>query len=186
MGMKKLIVLNLLLILTACTPWINGSGSYQSPSRSFSIYIPDGWMRLDTETYLLVSKEGPFLQYVLVQDRHQDKPFRHTRRKMKEGMLPQEAAEVILNEISADRSVLDFEILENVPVTIDGQDGFRLLFTYTNTDGMKLKSLYYGVLSGQKYFSIRYTAASRYYFSKDIQIFEKILNSFRLRKPQPA
>jgi len=184
--MKTPIMLTLLMILAACAPWINAKGSYESPSRNFSIYIPEGWMRLDTDTYLLVSKEGPFLQYVLVQDRHLDKPFRHTKKKMKTGMLPQEAAEVVIDEITADQSVLDFEILENVPATIDGQDGFRILFTYTNRDGLKLKTLYYGVLSGGRYFGIRYTAAKRHYFSKDIEAFGRILNSFRICNAEPA
>jgi hypothetical protein len=184
--MKKLIILILLLFFPACAPWIKAGGSYESPAHTFSVDIPDGWMRLDTDSYLLVSKEGPFLQYVLVQDRYLDKPFRHTKKKMKKGMLPQEAAEVVLDEITSDQSVLDFEVLENVPAKKNGQDGFRVLFTYTNRDGLKLKTVYYGFLSAERFYSIRYTAAKRYYFLKEIPIFDQLLNSFKLIHPRTA
>jgi hypothetical protein len=184
--MKKRIVLILLLFLPACAPWLRAGGSYESPSHNFSVYIPDGWMRLDTDRYLLLSKEGPFLQYVLIQDRHLDKPFRHTKKKMKAGMLAQEASEVVLDEITSDQTIMDFEVLENVPTKIDGQDGFRLLFTYTNRDGLKLKTVYYGFLSAERFYSIRYTAAKRYYFLKEIPIFDQLLNSFKLIHPRTA
>lgn len=179
--MKKFVVLISLMFLSACAPWIKAGGSFESPTHNFFVEIPDGWMRLDTDSYLLISREGPFLQYVLLQDRHLDKPFRHTKKKMKATMLPQEAAQVILDEVASDRSVLDFEVLENVPAKIDRQQGFRILFTYKNRDGLKLRTIYYGCLVGETFYSIRYTAAERYYFSKDIGIFNRILSSFRFK-----
>jgi hypothetical protein len=94
--------------------------------------------------------------------------------------LPQEAAEVILDEIISDQSVLNFEMLENIPAVIDKHDGFRVVFSYKNRDGLKLKTIYYGFLNDGRFYSIRYTAVKRYYFEKDIETFRKVLDSFTL------
>ncbi len=85
-----------------------------------------------------------------------------------------------MDEITSDQSVLNFEILENAPTRINGHDGFRVVFTYKNRDGLKLKTIYYGFLAGESFYNIRYTAVNRYYYEKDIRAFKKVLESFRL------
>jgi hypothetical protein len=166
--------------MTACATWIPVEGPYESASHRFSIVLPEKWMKLKTDDYLLLSKDGPFLQYVLVQQRHTDKAFRHTRKKLRKGMLPQEAAQVIIDEIASDRSVLSFQMIGNFPASVNGYDGFRLAFTHRNRDGVLFKTLYYGFLAEDWFYAIRYNAAQRYYFDKDIETFEKILSSFEL------
>jgi len=177
--MKKFLLI-FLLFIPACAPWITTGGSYESVPHNFYVNIPQGWMMLDTDWYLLISGDGPFLQYVLVQDRLIDRPFRNTKKKFNRLMLPQEAAEVIIDEITSDQSVLNFEIIENAPTQINGYDGFRVVFTYKNRDGLKLKTIYYGFLTGESFYNIRYTAVNRYYYEKDIEAFRKVLESFRL------
>ena len=142
-------------------------------------------MRLNTDRYLLISEDGPFLQYVLIQDRDIDRSFRHTKKKINKGMLPQEAAEVVLDEIISDQSVLNLEIIENVPTRIDEHDGFRVVFTYKDKDGLMLKTIYYGFLAGERFYNIRYTAVKRHYFEKDIETFEKVMDSFKLIEAPP-
>ncbi len=177
--MKKFLLI-FLLFITACAPWIKTGGSYESLPHNFYVNIPQGWMMLDTDRYLLISGDGPFLQYVLIQDRPIDRPFRNTKKKFNGLMLPQEAADVVMDEITSDQSVLNFEILENAPTRINGHDGFRVVFTYKNRDGLKLKTIYYGFLTGESFYNIRYTAVNRYYYEKDIRAFKKVLESFRL------
>ncbi len=184
--MMKRLFLILLFCIPACAPWSQGGGPYRSTSHNFSVDIPQEWMRLNTDKYLLMTKDGPFLQYVLVQERPVDRPFKHTRKKFNKGMLPLEAAEVIVDEISSDQFVLNFQVIENIPASINGHDGFQIVFTYKNKDGLKLKTIYYGFIVGEWFYAIRYTAANRHYFAKDLETFEKILNSFRLLKSQPA
>jgi hypothetical protein len=171
--MKKFLLI-FLLFIPACAPWVKTGGSYESLPHNFYVNIPQGWMMLDTDRYLLI------LQYVLIQDRPLDRPFRNTKKKFNRRMLPQEAADVIIDEITSDQSVLNFEIIENVPTRIHGHDGFRVVFTYKNRDGLKLKTIYHGFLAGESFYNIRYTAVNRYYFEKDIEAFRKVLESFRL------
>jgi hypothetical protein len=177
--MKKFLLI-FLLFIPACAPWVKTGGSYESLPHNFYVNIPQGWMMLDTDRYLLISGDGPFLQYVLIQDRPLDRPFRNTKKKFNRRMLPQEAADVIIDEITSDQSVLNFEIIENVPTRIHGHDGFRVVFTYKNRDGLKLKTIYDGFLAGESFYNIRYTAVNRYYFEKDIEAFREVLESFRL------
>jgi hypothetical protein len=177
--MKKLLFI-LLIPLTACAPWTRVTGPCEGPAHHFSVDIPEGWMKFDSDRYLLVSRDGPFLQYILVQSRTLETPFVHTRRRMNRAMLPQEAAEVILDDLTLDRAVGNLHVLENVPARIAHQDGFTILFTYKNGDGLVLKTLYYGFIKGRIFYSIRYTAAERYYFEKELATFKKVLDSFRL------
>jgi len=141
-------------------------------------------MRLNIDKYLLISRDGPFLQYVLVQERQIDQPFRHTKKRFQRGMLPQEAAEVILDEISSDQSVFNFSVIENIPATINRYEGFRIVFKYRNRDGLEFKTIYYGFIVGGSFYSIRYNAAERYYFEKDLKTFERVLNSFTITGAQ--
>ena len=98
-------------------------------------------------------------------------------------MLPQEAAQVIVDEISCDQSVLDFQMMENTPARVNEYEGFRILFTYKNRDGLTFKTAYYGFLIGDRFYSARYNAVQRYYFEKDRAAFEKVLQSLRLERP---
>ena len=128
----------------------------------------------------LITKEGPFLQYVLIQQRQLDKAFKFTGKKIKSGMLPQEAAAIIIDELASDRNLNNFSIIENAPAVIDGHDGFKILFTYKDKKGSKFKTLYYGFVSDDSFYNLRYCAAMRHYFERDIAAFEQIIGSFKL------
>ncbi|RLB31338.1 MAG: hypothetical protein DRH11_13435 [Deltaproteobacteria bacterium] len=171
-------ILLIALLLTACAPWAQVGGPYLSSSSHFSIVLPQKWMMLKTSEYLLISKDGPFLQYILVQERHKSKPFEHTRKVLADAMLPQEAAQVIVDELSSDRSLQGFKLIQNGPADINGHHGFRLFFTNRNADGVVFKTMYYGFLEGEWFFAIRYTAVERYYFQKEVKTFEKMLHTF--------
>jgi hypothetical protein len=177
--MKKLFLI-FLLLLPACATWTKTGDSYESLTHNFHVNVPQGWMMLDTDQYFLISGDGPFLQYVLIQDRPLNRPFRNTKKKLNRHMLPQEAADVIIDEITSDVSVLHFKVIENVPIRIYDRDGFRVAFTYKDREGLKLKTIYYGFLTGERFYNIRYTAVNRYYFEKDIETFNKVVKSFRL------
>ncbi len=174
----------LLFFVTACAPWVPVAGLYNPPSDQFSVILPEKWMKFKTDDYLLVSRDGPFLQYVLIQERRVEQPFKHTSKKMRKGMLAEEAAQVIIDEIGSDRGVSDFQVLENRPVRLNGLSGFKLVFTHKNRDGLVFKTQYYGFLLGAWFYAVRYNAAQRYYFDKDIQAFESILNSFEVTERQ--
>ena len=179
--MRKLLPLLLcLLIISSCASAAKNRSLKKLPDADFSVAIPDGWWKPQYTKKYLITKDGPYLQYVLIQRRPLDKSFRNTQKIMKRGMLPQEAAGIIIDELASDRFLMNFSVIENVPAKIDGQTGFKILFTYTDKKGSQFKTLYYGFIKGSAFYTLRYCAAMRHYFEKDIAEFEQIKNSFSL------
>ena len=155
-------------------------GLSQPVSYSFTIDIPDGWRKIDNNRYLFITKENPFLQYVMVQNRPIGRMFRHTQKKLEKQMLPEEAAQIIIDEIASDENILNFSVLENNPAEIQGHDGFKILFTYSDKKGYRFKTLYYGFIKEDTFFNLRYTAAEQDYFQQDVGTFNRMLNSFEV------
>lgn len=185
--MRQLVLL-LSLLFTACGggTWIKVEGLYESPSHNYSVVVPQGWKKLDTERYFLITKDDPFLHYVLIQERGIERPFKHTQKKLKHGMLSQEAAEVIIDEISSDQFVTDFEVLENLPVKIGPNEGFKLVFNYRTRNEKMHKTIYYGFINDNFFYSIRYNTSEIKHTEKDEKVFEKILNSFKVIEEHPT
>jgi len=177
--MRKLLIL-CLLGAVSCAATNRAGGLYEDSSRSFSIMIPQGWERVNIEKYLLITRDGPFSHYILVQDFNVDKKFNHTYKRFHRDMLPQETSEVIIDEISSDRAISSFQLCENVPITINTYDGFRLVFTYNTADGTGHKTLYYGFLIDDIFYSIRYNTCNGYNDQRDVASFQEVLNSFKV------
>jgi len=179
--MKRLLWI-VLIFLVGCAPWTRVGGLYKSESHNFSVDLPQGWMRWSLGKNLLITRDGLSLQYILIERMKIEDSLKHTKKKFSKDMLPQEAAEVILDNIASDQAVLDFRLIENQPVRIGGFSGFRTVYTYKNQDGLKIKSVYCGFIADKWFYGVNYNAAQRYYFDKDIKTFEKVLDSFKLIK----
>ena len=181
----RLLVLGLGLLFGGCVslPWQPAAGVYSSPKENFAVELPSGWMRLNAQEDVLVTRDGLLLQHVSIERAMVDKPLKNTKKTLTRGMQPQALAEVIIdNFVSSDR-MLDVKILENRPVQIAQQRGFRLVYTHRDKNGLRFKSVLHGFLAGDVFYAIRYTAAERYYFSKDLPAYEHVLASFRLIRP---
>ncbi|MGD1972730.1 MAG: hypothetical protein PVG73_01575 [Desulfobacterales bacterium] len=185
--MKKLLTLLIsMLLITSCASVAERRSLEVLSDNDFSVDIPQGWWKPKHLDKYLITKDGVFLQYVLIQQRPIDRPYKNTKKKLKMGMLPQEAAGVIIDEIASDRRIYHFNVIENAPAIIDGREGFKILFTYQDKKGSIFKTLYYGFIHGESFFNLRYNAAMRYYFEKDIAAFEHILSSFKIVKDKEA
>ncbi len=179
--MKKLMpFLICLLFIFSCVSAAQERSLKKLPDADFTVEIPDGWWKPEYISKYLITKDGPFLQYVLIQKRPLDKTFKHTKKKIRSGMLPQEAAGIIIDELASDRYLMNFKVIENAPASIDGHAGFKILFSYQDKKGSPFKTLYYGFISGDSFYNLRYCAAMRHYFEKDIATFEQIISSFKL------
>jgi hypothetical protein len=176
------VLLALMLLMPACSgPYTKAGGLYESPNRSYSFTPPEGWMEYKVDGSLLMTRDGPFCQYLLVQERTLDKPYVHTGKHFLKGMLPQEAAQVVLDEMRSDRVLIGFHLIDNAPAMLGGLDGFKLLFSYRDKEGLVVKSLYYGAIAGDRFFSVRFTAAEKDYFDRDLENFKKVLSSFEIK-----
>ncbi len=181
--MKKLLMLLIAFgLIAGCASAANKRSLEDLPDYDFSVEIPAGWWKPQYVDKYLITKDGPLLQYVLIQQRPIDKPFKHTQKKLRKRMLPLESARIIVDEIASDRNIANFKVVENTPALIDGNAGFKIIFTYRDKKGSEFKTLYYGFINGDSFFNLRYNAATRHYYDKDVADFTQILNSFKLIK----
>lgn len=181
--MKKLILLVLLsTVLSGCVPWIRTGGNHVAPEQNLSLDLPDGWMRWNqnTKDFMFITRDGVALQSIVVESVHAGDKLKHTKKTLRNGMFPLEAAEVILDNTASNPKVHGLEIKESRSVKIDGRPGFRAAFSYKNDDGLKMKGVVYGFMQGEWFYGIKYLAAQRYYFDRDLKAFEKVVASVRL------
>jgi len=177
---KSLLVIVLLLI--GCAPWVQVGGLYKMESHNYSVELPQGWMRWNKGDQLLITRDGVPLQNIQIIRRNIEEPLKYTKRKLSKTMLPQEAAEVILDNVASNKDISDFGLVENTPLRVSGISGFKAIYSYKTKDGLKVKSVYCGFIQDQWFYGINYNAPERHYFDKDITTFENVLESFKLIK----
>lgn len=180
--------LTLLISLSGCaTTWqyIDKNDAVWKHSH-FEARLPMGWVKCNAPSSLLgLTKDGLALQQISL-TKHKtesDKEFPKTKKKIKEGMLSQEIADLIINEMSLNREIfLNFQIIENKPAKIGGIDGFKIIFTYNNEDFMKSEVVYYGFILKKQFYSLQYIAAKQHYFERDLADFEWFVDNFNVKK----
>jgi hypothetical protein len=183
--MKKTSLLNLflMLILCACATWAVVGGQYKMDSQNYQVDLPQGWRKFNPATgVLLITKDGFSLQQIHISRLEIGKELPHTKKKLTAGMLPQEAAEVIIDNLRSNTGIMSQKILENSPAQIGGHSGFKIVYTYQDRAGLNKKGIICGFLLDNWFYEILYEAAERYYFAKDLQDFEKVKESFSLIK----
>jgi hypothetical protein len=167
------------IILTALLASCAHSGG--KPALTFNAAVPEGWKQVPTdEAMMFITREGGYKQFVLIRERPLSEPFQFSQKAMRQGMMPEEAAEIVINEILADTNIRNFSVTENIPARIAGNNGFRLGFVYTDAEGYVFKTLYYGFIKGDSFYNIRYGATEEEYFQKDLKTFEEVFKSFNL------
>jgi hypothetical protein len=150
-------------------------------SSRWSIEAPPGWMRLVAPDFEMLSRDGPYLQYIFIQERSLAQEFKHTGQRFEPDMLPHELARIVIDNLENDKRVKGFKLLENKPVQVGGLSGFKLVYVHRDQQaGADLKTIYYGAKNGDTYFNLRYTAAQRHYYEAGLNAFEQSFQSLRL------
>jgi len=155
------ICLILSALLASCA---HGGGK---PALTFNAAVPEGWKEIPNRRHHDVHDQGRRLQAVRAHPGAPlAEPFQFTKKTMQPGMLPEAAAEIIVNEILADSNIRNFSVTENIPAHIAGNRGFRLAFVYTDADGYFFKTVYYGFIKGDSFYNIRYGATRKSIFKR--------------------
>lgn len=180
--MKRVLIALAIVTLAGCGPWVKTEGPYTAAPLHAAVDLPPGWMRQNTDKHILMTKDGVLLQMIVVKrlDISQDKQFLHTKKRVTGEMLPQEVAEVILDDYHSDTDNVDLQLEANAPATIDGNPGFMLRFSHGTSLGLHYRKLYYGFLKDGGLYTLLYAAPRRHYFDRDLADFEKVVKSFRL------
>jgi hypothetical protein len=190
MKIKNIFYLLLIFMVCGCATWVAVGGNYKANSQNYQVELPEGWRKYNPATgKLLITKDGFSLQHIQILRREIGTELPYTKKKLSKGMLPQEAAELVMDNIRSNPNILNQNFIENRPAQIGGHAGFKIVYTYQNKNGLNKKGALYCLLVGDWCYEIIYEAPERHYFSKDLPAFEKIKESFRLIRdtvPQTA
>ena len=178
--MCKRLPVSVFVIVMMC--FICSGGGNAAAEFNFSIDMPEGWWRVKTDKFLVITRDGAFKHYILVQERPLLKPFKNSGKTMHKTHLPNEAAQIIMDEVAADPNLTDLQMIENNPATVAGRPGFQLTFLYTDPAGTVFKTVYYGCIAGENFYNLRYSASAESYFSPEAwQEFAGVRNSFQIQ-----
>ena len=183
--MKRFILSVALLeiLLWGCARWVIVGGKYVATSENYEVDLPNGWRKQNlNRDFLRVTKDGINLQEIAVGRWPVDKDPPHTKRKFATGMLPQEVAELVIDDFRSNTGLMGYEVTENSPSNVGGYRGFKVMYRYQTKSGLKKRGAYYGVLLDKWLYYLYYEAPERYYFANDYEVFERIKESFRIAK----
>jgi len=192
---KKIKAITLLmasLLLNACVSgqWRQVTDTVISDSYNrFRIAAPAGWMhQIGNKNSIVVSRDGLSLQFIKVgalsESTLQIVLRRISRDKQKvlvlDSMLPSELAGIFVSVFKNTRVTRNIKILANGPAIIGNNiNGFRLLVMFTTDRGLQVKREVYGYAQGDQLVFIIYQAPALYYFPRDLDIYKKVITSFK-------
>lgn len=176
--MKRFCFIVFLALLAGCAPWARTNGYFHNGPARYSVDLPWGWMK-HRGADVVLTRDGIMLENIVIARRNIDKKLSYTKKKFVEGMLPEEIAEVILDDLNLDKNVGNLEVSENNPVDISGKKGFKLVYSFTTDAGLKKKRVHYGFGWEKWVYEISYTAAAWHYFDAGLGAFTEVINSFK-------
>jgi hypothetical protein len=167
----------------AATNWARIDDTNRSyKGEHYSVMLPTGWMRLENDGNLLLSKDGVNLQRIAIEYRSHDKAFEKLKKTSSESMLPSELADLTLAELEATQKepLPSLKVISNSPVEIAGHTGFLLHLTYKTDDGLRTEMLMQGFAVAEGYYLLVYLAPTLHYFERDRAAFESVCASLRV------
>jgi len=54
--------------------------------------------------------------------------------------------------------------------------------TFKTEDNLRYQAIYYGFITGDRFYGLYYLATARHYFDKDVKAFDKLVQSFKVSK----
>jgi hypothetical protein len=180
--MKARFFAKLLLVISVsgCAPWSLVGGPYVASSDRYEVELPQNWRKQNGRAdSLALTRDGMTLQRIVIGRHPVDKDVPHIKRKLTNLMLPQDAAEVVIDHLRSDAARVDVRVLENVPAQVGGAEGFKIVYAYHTRANLRQMGAWYGVLHNNSFYYLHYEAPARHYFERDRAVFEKVRESFK-------
>jgi len=181
------LVVTMNLVLSACAPiatWKSiDTGSGQFTSEHYTTILPAGWMIQQEENTLMVSRDGPDLQRIVIAYASLEEESSDEDKQSIPEMLPSELADRFISEIkkSKDFDLPSLTIISNEPILIAGHNGYKLHLMYRTDKGLRIEILSAGFVDKDGFYSLSYRAPSLHYFAQDRDKFESVVSSFQLK-----
>ena len=173
------------MMLGGCeSVWEPATANHRAKKIGVTADLPDGWTRFTRADGVALTREGPLLQTIVITRKPYGTDLKHTDRTVTKGMLPHEAAQVIVDAMAADSEKKRFEVVQNRPAEIDGRPGFRVDVSYKTEGDPTARESIYGVLTEESYIIASYKAPERYYHERSMNDFESTIVSLKIDDPE--
>lgn len=171
-------------MLAGCvSTWVRVDGADEHYAAAhYQVSLPRGWLRIEDQGNLLLSKDGPDLQRILIQFQSHEKAFAKLEKDSSASMLPSELAELAIAELKAsgEDGLPSLQVLRNEPVEIAGHMGFAIHARFKTDDGLRIELLLRGFVDERGLYLLTYRAPTLHYFARDLGAFESVVASFRI------
>jgi len=141
-----------------------------------------GWLRLERDDSLILSKDGILLQIISIWFRPHKNTFEKIEKDSSTSMLPSELAQLAIAELNASQnnSLPSLEIHRNAPVELAGHTGFDIHLRYKTDAGLRMDMEMRGVVDNSGFYLLKFSAPTLHYFERDRQTFETLTESLQL------
>ncbi|MGA7986003.1 MAG: hypothetical protein WCA01_12555 [Burkholderiales bacterium] len=180
--MKRLLaLLAIAALLGGCATYaLTGSGPTSPEDKSYSVTLPQNWVRLSSDgKRMIVTRDGFGLQRIMITRTDAKDAFPKIKKQADDKLLASELAELQIAELKSSGAP-NLTVMENLPARIGGGIGFRLRIRFLNDDGLAFDQVWCGVLDKGHYYLISFHAPELYYFDKYLPDFDRTLASFKL------
>lgn len=174
----------LIASLAACAPWtrVDQASRLETKRDDYTLELPLGWVRHTASANdFFVTRDGPALNYIVVNRQPHDKKLPHTKRETRADMLPHEIAELTLAEWKSAESTANLEVISNAPVMLGGRPAVRVHVRYKNERGLPIERVMVALVDTKGRLSIQYEAPAIVYFQRGLADFEAMVASVRFR-----
>jgi hypothetical protein len=178
-----IVCLSLLALAGCAATWVRvDDADRRYAGEHYTVTLPAGWMRSQTEDSLMLSRDGLDLQRIVIEYRPHDKAFEKLGKSSSAGMLPSELAELTIAELKAsqDEGLPSLEILDNRPTQIAGHTGYALHLRFKTDAGLRIEVLLRGFVDEQGLYQLLYRAPTLHYFGRDREVYESVAGSMKL------
>lgn len=172
----------LLISLAACTPWTRVDSGSRNESRhnDYTLDLPLGWVKRTADTNdLFVTRDGPALNYIVVNRQPHDRKLPRTKRETRADMLPHEIAELAIAEWKSSEATANLQVLSNTPIMLDGHPAVRVHIRFKNDRGLPIERVMVALVDTKGRLSLQYEAPAIVYFQRSLPAFEAMVASVR-------
>jgi len=174
--------LTITVLLNGCVAaWTKVTkGTAEDPGKAFTIELPINWMRAGFKNdRITITRDGLEIHQIEAIRVEHDKAFKKLEKKSNDKMLPSELAELLIAELKQDKKMGNLRVITNSPAALDNTTGFRLFIEYRNDHGLRIERVVYGMVDKKGFYTITYQAPMIHYFDRDLEIYERMVSSFR-------
>lgn len=181
--MKKILFI-FILVLSGCATtsfWTAvPGGQFQDKRSNFEAVVPQGWVKLETTPYFVITKDGIGLNTIMVIRQSVEIKSEGSQKMFEKNMTPQELAEVEKSYLEADKELLRLKFLGDELAKVDGHDSAFLDYKYVTVGGLQVRGQAYTFLHDRQVYRIKYEAPEQYYFGKYYGDFETFIRTFKI------